>query len=149
MIARFPFHKSLFILKSSEEEETDRSVFVLQEKEEVSCVRDCESAFLYHKSEMKLTSKCLQIRLAVWRARLTFGPKIRHIFWQRIFVIDDGCCTVSNRCQSILWKLYQFFKKNPIENFSFFLVEKVYIFFKLISVFLKNQVFVDKIHLFY
>ena len=67
MIARFPFHKSLFILKSSEEEETDRSVFVLQEKEEVSCVRDCESAFLYHKSEMKLTSKCLQIRLKTFK----------------------------------------------------------------------------------
>ena len=58
---RFPFHKSVFILKSSEEEETDRSVFVLQEKEEVCCVRDCESAFLYHKSEMKLTSKCIRI----------------------------------------------------------------------------------------
>ena len=50
-------------LVAVEAPKVDRSVFVLQEKEEVSCVRDCESAFLYHKSEMELTSKCLQIRL--------------------------------------------------------------------------------------
>ena len=48
-------------LVAVEAPKVDRSVFVLQEKEEVSCVRDCESAFLYHKSEMKLTSKCIRI----------------------------------------------------------------------------------------
>ena len=48
-------------LVAVEAPKVDRSVFVLQEKEEVSCVRDCESVFLYHKPDMKLTSKYIRI----------------------------------------------------------------------------------------